>query len=291
MISDINLNLYKVFYICSTCNSFVEASKKMCVSQPAISKQIKNLENLLGTKLFYRESNGLVLTNDGKQLFNYIDKSYNYLMAGEKIIKENNNMDVGTIVIGAPAHIASFYVLEFIEKYREKHPNVFFRIINGTTSELLRGLEEHKIDFLIDSSPINIVNKDMKIEPLVSFDTCFITSQKNENFNLKFEEQKFVMPYERSSIRKNLEKELKKFDIELEVVLEVETTDLIISSVKNGIGTGYVVKKSVKKELQNEELIELKTSYNLPKLELNLVYIEDYLTNLARYFIKNHIKK
>ena len=51
------------------------------------------------------------------------------------------------------------------------------------------------------------------------------------------------------------------------------------------------VKKSVEKEFQNEELIELKTPYNLPKLELNLVYIEDYLTNLARYFIKNHIKK
>ena len=57
------------------------------------------------------------------------------------------------------------------------------------------------------------------------------------------------------------------------------------------LGTGYVVKKSVKNELENKELIELKTKYNLPKLELNLVYIEDYLTNLARYFIKNHIKK
>ena len=50
-------------------------------------------------------------------------------------------------------------------------------------------------------------------------------------------------------------------------------------------------KQKAEKEFQNEELIELKTPYNLPKLELNLVYIEDYLTNLARYFIKNHIKK
>ena len=133
MINYINLNLYKVFYICSKCNSFVEASKKLCVSQPAISKQIKNLEDLLGTKLFYRDSNGLLLTNDGKQLYNYIDKSYNYLMAGEKIIKENNNMNVGTIVIGAPAHIASFYLLEYIVEYRKKHPNVFFRIVNGGT--------------------------------------------------------------------------------------------------------------------------------------------------------------
>lgn len=291
MINDINLNVYKVFYICSKCNSFVEASKKLCVSQPAISKQIKNLEDLLGTKLFYRDSNGLVLTNDGKQLYNYIDKSYNYLMAGEKIIKENNNMNVGTIVIGAPAHIASFYLLEYIEEYRETHPNVFFRIVNGTTTELLKGLEDHRIDFVIDSSPINIVNKDMKIISLASFDTCFVTSNNNNNKETDIKNHKYIMPYERSSIRKNLEKELAKHDVKLNVVLEVETTDLIISSVKREIGTGYVVKQSVKRELEENKLIELKTSYNLPKLELNLVYIEDYLTNLSNYFIKNHITK
>jgi transcriptional regulator, lysR family len=126
MINDINLNLYRVFYICAKCDSFVEASRKLYVSQPAVSKQIKNLEDLLGTKLFYRNNNGLRLTKDGKQLYDYIEKSYNYLMAAEKIIKENNNLEFGTIVIGAPAHIASFYLLEFIEKFQTKSPNIFF---------------------------------------------------------------------------------------------------------------------------------------------------------------------
>lgn len=289
MLNDINLNLYKVFYVCAKCNSFKEASEKLYVTQPAISMQIKSLEDSLGTKLFYRSNTGLSLTNEGKQLYNYIEKSYNYLTAGEKIIKQNSNMDFGTIVIGAPAHIASFYLLEYIEAYRAKYPNVFFRIINGTTTELLKGLENHSIDFVIDSSPINITNQEMTILPLAQFDTCFITTEQNIEKNL--EKQKYVMPYERSSIRKNLEKELEKYNVKLNVILEVETTDLIISSVKNDIGTGYVVKKSVKNELENKELIELKTKYNLPKLELNLVYIEDYLTNLARYFIKNHIKK
>lgn len=289
MINDINLNLYKVFYICSKCTSFVEASKKLCVSQPAISKQIKNLEELLETKLFYRDNGGLILTSDGKQLFNYIDKSYNYLVAGEKIIKENNNMDLGMIVIGTPAHIASFYLLQYIEMYRKKHPNVFFRIINGTTSELLKGLEEHRIDFVIDSSPINVVNKNIKVIPLSLFDTCFVVNKNNKE--TKLENQNCIMPYERSSIRKNLEKELEKHNVKLNIVLEVETTDLIISSVKRNIGTGYVVKQAVKKELENNELLEFETSYELPKLELNLVYIEDYLSNFSNYFIKNYIKK
>ena len=207
MISDINLNLYRFFYVCAKCNSFVEASEKLHVSQPAVSKQIKALENSLNTKLFYRDNNGLNLTSDGKSLFHYIDKSYNYLLAGEKILLENNNMDIGTIVIGSPAHIASFYLLQFIEEFRKKHPKVFIRIINGSTSELLEGLENHKIDFVIDSSPIKIDNSDMKIESLVSFDTCFITSFENRNKD--FSTLKYIMPYERSSIRKNLVKKIK----------------------------------------------------------------------------------
>ena len=291
MISDISLNLYRIFYVCAQCKTFKEASTKLCVSQPAVTVQIKKLEEQLGTKLFYRDVKGLSLTSDGKQLFHYIEKSYNYMMAGEKLIKENNNLDTGIIVIGAPAHIASFYLLEYIEKYRAKHPNVFFKIINGSTAELLEGLENHKIDFVIDSSPIHLENKDMKIETLVAFETCLITSINNKDKNLKFDEQKYIMPHARSTIRKNLESELKKYGISLNVILEVDTTDLIISSVKKEIGSGYVVKKAIEDELNNAELIELETPYSLPKLELNLVYIEDYLTNLSRYFIKNYIKK
>jgi DNA-binding transcriptional LysR family regulator len=249
------------------------------------------LEKILGTKLFFRESSGLVLTSDGKQLYHYIDKSFNYMMAGEKIIKENNNMDYGTIVIGSPAHIASFYLLPYIEEYRKKHPNVFIRIINGSTSELLAGLQNHTIDFVIDSSPIKLDSQEMKIEPLLSFDTCIITQVKNKDKKIRINDLNYVMPYARSSIRKNLEKVLKKYNLSLNVILEVETTDLIIKSVKGGIGSGYVVKKAVENELKNGELLELETEFDLPKLELNLVYIEDYVTNISNYFIKNYIKK
>ena len=288
MNTDINLNLYRIFYICAQCESFVEASKRIYISQPAISKQIKKLEELLGTKLFYRDNKGLTLTNDGKQLYSYIERSYNYLLAGERIIKENKNINEGTIVIGAPAHIASFYLLDIIEKHQKEYPNVFFRVINGSTTELLDGLMNHKIDFVIDSSPITTDSDDFTIKQLTSFDTCFITTMNNNTFDI--ETQKFIMPYKRSNIRKNLEKELQKHNIKLNVVLEVETTDLIISSVKKEIGTGYVVKQAVINELKEKRLKEIKTSYNLPKLELNLIYIEDYLTNLARFFIKNHIE-
>ena len=77
------------------------------------------------------------------------------------------------------------------------------------------------------------------------------------------------MTYARISIRKNLEKVLKKYNINLDVVLEVETTALIIKSVKSDIGSGYVVKKAVENELKNGKLTELQTEFELLRLELN----------------------
>ena len=286
MIVDINLNLYRVFYVCAKSNTFSEASQKLCISQPAVSKEIKKLENILNVKLFHRDSKGLKLTEEGIKLLIYVDKSYNFLIAGQRIITESKNIDNGIIKIGAPSHIASFYLVKFVEKYRKVHPNVYFQIISYSTSELLKKLSEHKLDFIIDSSPVDIM-PNMKIIELDSFDTCFVTFFDNSEYN--FEKHNFVMPLEKSSMRKNLKYILDKKDIYLNIVLEVETTDLIISSVNNKIGTGYVIRKAVEKELNNNELKELKVDFDLPKIQLNLIYIDDYLTNLPKYFIKNYI--
>lgn len=286
MISDINLNLYRVFYVCAKSKTFSEASQKLCVSQPAVSKEIKKLEKLLNVKLFHRDSKGLKLTEEGFKLLDYVDKSYNFLIAGQRIITESKDIDSGIIKIGSPSHIASFYLVKFVEKYRKAHPNVYFQIISASTSELLKKLSEHKLDFIIDSSPVDIM-PNMKIVELNSYDTCFVTTLDNLEYD--FKKHNYVMPLEKSSMRKNLKYVLDKKDIHLNIVLEVETTDLIISSVNNKIGTGYVIKNAVEKELNNNELKELKVDFDLPKIQLNLIYINDYLTNLPKHFIKNYI--
>lgn len=288
MISDINLNLYRVFYTCARSKTFCEASQKLCISQPAVSKEIKELEKILNVKLFHRDSKGLKLTKEGTKLLEYVDKSYNYLIAGQRIITENKDIDNGIIKIGSPSHIASFYLVKFVEKYRKSHPNVYFQIVSASTSELLKKLSEHELDLVIDSSPVDIM-PNMKIIELTSYDTCFVTT--TDNLESNFQNHNFVMPLEKSSMRKNLKYVLDKKNIQLSIVLEVETTDLIISSVKSKIGTGYVIKNVVENEFKNNELKELHVDFELPKIQLNLIYIDDYLTKLPRYFIKNYILK
>lgn len=163
---DINLNLYRIFYITAFSKTILEASDKLCISQPAVSKSIKKLEELLDVKLFYRNKNGIQLTKDGKILFEYIDKSYNYLLAGQKMIEDIKVLKKGTLVIGVPSHIACFYVLKPVKKIMALYPDIKIRLTSASTSILIEDLYNHKIDIMIDSPPINIDNENIVIEKL-----------------------------------------------------------------------------------------------------------------------------
>ena len=109
---NINLNLYKVFYDVCKYGSFSKTAEFTYTTQSAISKSIKKLEDDLETKLFYRNSNGIELTDKGRELFYYVEKSYGNLLTAERIMLETENLERGKLNIGLPSHIASFFFFD-----------------------------------------------------------------------------------------------------------------------------------------------------------------------------------
>ena len=291
MNKNINLNLYKVFYYVALKKSFNDAAKELCVSQPAISKQIKNLEEILEVKLFYRYNKKIELTNEGKILLDQLEKVNFHLNISEKSINASKNLDSGQLVIGCQSHIASFYLLDYIEKFRKDYSGIMIKIISDSTSGLLNELRHHRVDFVIDNSPIKESTTNMIVEDLDVFETVLISSSEyNITNNFDSDSKNLILPLPRSSLLKNLEQTFKDHNIKFNAVLSVDTTDLIISSVKRNIGIGYVVKEAVKTELKNRELKEIKVGFNLPKFELKLIYNQEYLSFPALCFIKKYIK-
>lgn len=283
---DVNLNSLKIFLVVATSSSFLEASNKLYISQPAISKSINKLEEDLGVSLFYRANKGVTLTSDGEILLKYVKDSRKLLLACERMLSSNNSLDSGSIVIGAQSHIVRNYLLEKINNFRKIFPNVMFRIVDLSTLELIEGLEKHELDFVVDASPINTPYNNLRIQPIYKLDTCFIKSKENNkkyNKITDLEDECIVMPISRSSLRKNLFKSLENI-IEIKPQLEYGTEELIIESVKRNMGIGYVVKgETLKIDESKLDIIDLNIS--LPTVEINLVYIDNYLTPLAREFI------
>lgn len=294
MFSDINLNLYKIFYVVATTKSFKKASEELFVSQPAVSKQIKNLESVLDIKLFYRHNKGIELTKEGQLLLEQIEKMNFYLEASLKYIKNSKSLIEGDLIIGCPSHITSFYLLNYIEKFKKDYKNINVKIINDSTITLIDLLEHHKIDFVIDNYPYNRKNTNYSVKSIKTYDTVFIVSSANKQKFYKItdlESEKFILPLPRSSIRQKLEQRLKEYvGFELKTSLAVDTTDLIISSVKKNLGIGYVIKEAVINEVENDNIKIIDIDCELPKYELNLIYLEDYLTYPAREFLEKYIK-
>ena len=129
--SNINLNLYKVFYDVAKYGSFSKAAEFTYTTQSAISKSIKKLEDELDTKLFYRNPHGVELTEKGKQLLFYVEKSFGNLLTAERVMLETENLERGKLTIGLPSYISSFFFFDKIIGFHNKYPNIEITLING----------------------------------------------------------------------------------------------------------------------------------------------------------------
>ena len=222
MFNYINLNLYKVFYDVVKYGSFSKAAEFTYTTQSSISKSIKKLEEQLGIKLFYRNSHGVELTENGKELLYYVEQSYGNIMTAERLLMETDNLDRGKLNIGLPSYISSFFFFDKIKDFYKKYPNIEITLMNGSREYLLNLLNNHKIDFIIYSSPIfENLDKDLELIKLYPIEyKFFCRKDKYENYkhikDIKdLESVPLVLPVPGSNNRRFLDEILIKKDVKI----------------------------------------------------------------------------
>ena len=293
--SDINLNLYKIFYEVAQSENISHASKKLYLTQSAISKSIKKLEDELDTKLFYRNSKGVKLTDKGKELVFYVEKAFNNLIIAERTMIESKTLNKGKISIGVPSQIGTFYIFDKIAKFYQDYPNIEITIISKTTTQLLKLLESHEIDFIIDTSPINTSINNIIIKELKKVQNCFVTKY-DTNININkikdlndISKYPLVLPIKGTTNRKDLDKLFEKNNIELNKVINIHTSEMIVGAIKKDLGIGYLIYDIIKENVINNEFKIIKVKEQLPKTIINLVYIKKYLPMAPKFFIENYL--
>ena len=290
--NDINLNSFKIFLEVANSNSFLEASNKLFLSQPAISKSMSKLEEDLGITLFYRANKGISLTPSGEVLYQYLKDTKDLLLSCERVLISMNDIEEGNIIIGVQSHIVRNYLMDKIDHFRIKHPKMKIKLIDLSTKALIEQLGDRKIDFVVDTTPVETIYNNIEIIPIKSLNTCFIKSTKN-NKNISklkdLEEENIVLPVERSTLRKNLNIVLKKSEVNVIPILEFETEELIIDAVRRNLGVGYVVKSAVQYLVDAKILDYIEIDEELPEMKIYLVYINNNLSKAAQLFIEEEI--
>ncbi len=283
---NLNLNLYRVFYVVAKTKSFSESSKLLHISQPAISKHIQNLEYELNTLLFFRTNRGIELTPEAKNLVTYVEKAYNYLSLGEQELQESKDLSKGKISIGLPEFSSVSYLNKFIKQYMEEYPSISLEIIYKPIKSLLSMIDNHTLDLIIIPGTTAIPDNLKKVE-LSKEEYCFAYSKKYTQKSIssikELSSYKILLPSPNTVSRKKLDDLLTKYELSITPTMEVENSELIMNYIIEGIGIGYVPSNMIDEE---SNIIKASIEEPLPIETINLVYNEKSLTIASKTLVE-----
>lgn len=286
MENDIDLNLYKIFTKVVEEGSITKASEKLYVSQPAITKSIKQLERSLGGTLFIRTKKGAKLTEEGKVLYTYIKSVLEDIANAQNKFNSLINLEEGKIRIGASATVTKHFLMPYIEKFHNMFPNIEICIVNELTKNLVKDLKYGYLDFLVTNMPIN-VSSELQVNVCAKLHDTFASSKKYrdlENKKIKLSElvkYKTITQKEPSNTREFLNNFMKDNDVEFKPDIEIVSYALVVEFIKSGFGIGYVTKEFVKDEFEKGEIYEVKIDKKIPERNLGIVTLKNSIPNFA----------
>lgn len=275
---DISFDLLKVFKEVAFYESVSKAAKKLCVTQPSVTKSIKKLENQLNITLFVREKKGLVLTDDGKRLYRYIVDSINILNGVENFTKNINENNIGTIKIGAGESVTRNILKKTIIEYKKLYPGITIELVNSSSDQLYNDLRYGRLDIVFINSTVVINENKYKFFKLIDIEDCFFTIpsyyKKIENVtNLKsILSQSLIVQNEKYDTRVFLNSICLKNNIQLKPTIELDRHSLIVEFVLEGLGIGFATKQYILNYFKSGELVELPVNFNIEKRYINCVY-------------------
>lgn len=283
---EIDIELYKIFYTVAKYQNITKASKMLYISQPAVTMNIKKLEEQLEMTLFVRTKRGVTLTNEGQVLYEHVKEAMESIKIGENKIANLKKLESGNIRIGIGTTLTKHFLINHLDAFHKKYPKVTINIDTSITSEILKNLENGKIDLAIITTEKN-VNKNLNIVYSEDIQDIFVANKDYKdkiNKTIKLEELNnypLLLQSHNSNIQEFLDKFLSKNNIELNSFMELASYSLAIDFAKIGFGISFITKNYVKDELKNKQLYEIKTIPALPERKILVLTKKDYLPSFS----------
>ena len=269
---DINYELYKVFYYVATSLSFSEASKKLFISQSAVSQSIKTLEKKLGQSLFIRSTKKVQLTPAGSLLLKHIEPAMNLISRGESQLLDSGTLGLGQRHIGASETICRYLLVPHLKKFHQLFPNVPIKVTNATSIQCVDLLEQRKVDLIVTNFPNSHLNHSYRQKTICNFSDVFVANPNY--FKLRQQELSFselnrypIMMLDRKSTTSEfLHNLFLQHQLDLVPEIELSSNDLLIDLAKIGLGIAFVPDYCVSRD--SKDLFIIKTKEKMPARQI-----------------------
>ncbi len=279
----IDLELYKIFKMVANEENITKASEKLNISQPAVTKHIKNLEKQLNIKLFERSNRGLKLTDIGKKIYNEINAPVDIL---EKI--ENKYGNIKCINLGTHITVFNKVLGENLAKYCKKYPDIKINIDRSDLSEQFAKLEKQELDIIVSKKDKDYANDNIKFIKITEVHDILIINSKYNNYKEKLtiddlKSKTIYMPRKSSITTKNFFESIKGLSTN-----NIKTNNInyrtILEMLKYDSNIALVTKEIIEEELDSKIYNQLNTTFKINPLEYGIyVNINNKFKELNRF--------
>lgn len=283
----------KVFHSVAVRLNFTKAAEELYISQPAVTKNIKELETELDAKLFDRLSNKVALTEAGRIVFDYAE---HVLELDKKLTFDLSTLKqkyAGQLKLGASTTIGQYILPSILAKFHEQHTDIALVLLNDNTEKMERVLLRNEIDLgIVEGSS---KNNQIKYIPFIKDEIVAIahTSQPlSEKDEISLSELKLLPLVLREAGSGSLEvilKKLKEQDIRLQdlnILMHLGSTESIKTYLANSNCLGLISINAVSKEIANGEfkVIDIK-NFEIERL-FYFIHTHGKLSGLAEMFMR-----
>lgn len=284
--NDLNLNLLKYFYEVVNEKNITKASENLMVSQPAVTRAIKELENSLDTKLLERNKKGVIPTAEGIILYEHIKEIFEEVNSTLNIIDKSKNKGK-TLYIGATTTNFTVFLTDAFKKFRKENPNVHISIVLEGLSVLNDMARLGKLDIVIKNNYEELKNftnvKSFIIEDKFVASKKYFPELAEKKYSLdELLNYPFVLLSNITHGRKNFDAYLKSLNIDYKPTYEFNSYSLCRELIKAGFGIGIGNPIHYK----DKEYIIINTSFSLPTRKFDIGYMKSSNSELVEKFIK-----
>ncbi|MEN1969904.1 LysR family transcriptional regulator [Lentibacillus sp. N15] len=271
--------------------NFTKAAATLHISQPSLSKTIKNLESEIGGSLLYRDAKQLELTDAGKA---FLVNAKLVLEAFDNLTSELNDvmeLKKGEIKIGIPPIIGAAFFSRLISEYKESYPSIDLHLTEVGSNKIKQGVEEGMLDIgLICNVPVQAENFEtirLVNDPLMLIIHKDNPLAKQEAIDLSdVEDESFILYRHDFSLHDSIIAACQKHGFYPNIACESSQKDFMIEMVEAKLGVALLPSK-ICRQITNDSIVSLPFRKPVVKLELGMIWKKNkYLSYAVREFIE-----
>jgi DNA-binding transcriptional LysR family regulator len=257
---NLTLRQLKIFEAVARHLSFTRASKELHLTQPAVSMQVKQLEEEVGLPLFEQVGKKIFLTEAGEEMQRYAASVITTLAEASLVFDEMRGLERGRLRI-AVASTANYFVPQLLASFCQRYPNVRVSLDVTNRKRLLDALSANDTDLVIMGKPpqhMDLVAESFMDNPLVVIAPPGHPLANERNIPLKrLQGETFLVREKGSGTRSAMERFFTEHGVSLSSTMEMSSSEAIKQGVEAGLGFGLLSLHTLEMELALKRLVIL----------------------------------